>query len=80
MRKAAQELDLLLDVVRYAKDDTADDGEIVDFDIRLSPEVRFSISLRLLSLCGKKKKGFPQRLERHREKNGTTLCAFASSV
>jgi hypothetical protein len=24
-------------------------------------------------LCGKKKKGFPQRLERHRVKSGTTL-------
>ena len=56
MREAAQELDLLLDVVRYAKDDTADDGEIVDFDIRLSPKVKFSKSLRLSSFCGKKKK------------------------
>ena len=56
MREAAQELDLLLDVVRYAKDDTADDGEIVDFDIRLSPKVKFSKSLRLCVSAGKEKK------------------------
>jgi hypothetical protein len=56
LREAAQELDLLLDVVRYAKDDTAGEGAVVNRDIRLSPKVKFSKSLRL---CGKKKKGFP---------------------
>ena len=48
MREAAQELDLLLDVVRYAKDDTADDGEIVDCNICLLSKVSVP---KLLSLC-----------------------------
>ena len=48
MREAAQELDLLLDVVRYAKDDTADDGEIVDCNICLLSKVSVP---KLLRLC-----------------------------
>jgi hypothetical protein len=53
---------------------------VVDCDIQLSPKVRFSKSLRLSSLCGKKKKGFPQRLERYREKKGTMLSSLCERL
>jgi hypothetical protein len=80
VREAAQELDLLLDVVRYAKDDTADDGEIVDCNICLLSKVSIPKPLRLSSLCAKKKKGFPQRLERYREKKGTMLSSLCERL
>jgi hypothetical protein len=53
---------------------------VVNRDIQLLPKVKFSKSLRLSSLCGKKKKGFPQRLERYREKRGTTLSRLCGRL